>query len=265
MYHGTRLTYLIFALCFLIGLVMLPSLAEKISYSVNKGAEKAMREEALAFLKEFPIKEKIIPWVVKAVGPSVVGIKVQRNGQISLGSGVIVDKKGDIITNFHVLGDSQSTIEAIEIHFSDDRIISSGISLVGCSPENDLALLRIETLDLTAIGWGDSDQMEVGEEVLAIGNPYGLEHTVTSGILSAKKRYNASNMSKIVVQEFLQTDAPINPGNSGGALVNIRGELVGINTAIVGESYLGIGFAIPSNYVRKVYQELLKQEGRITP
>lgn len=269
MQQGTRLGYLIFALCFLTGLILLPSMAQRISYSINKGAEQAKREEAALLLKQFPPGGSRIPSIVKLASPSVVGIKIfnSEDGLLGLGSGVILDNEGFLITNYHVLGDEETGFaESVEIQLSDNKIIDSGIELVGYDGEKDLVLLRmtVGVEKLKPIKWGDSDKLEVGEDVLALGNPYGLEHTVTAGIVSATKRYQIDPLSetkmgahvKLPTQEYLQTDAPINPGSSGGALINVRGELIGINTMIYGDAYQGISFAIPSNVVKKFYTEM---------
>lgn len=173
------------------------------------------------------------------------------------GSGVIVDKEGYILTNYHVIAGANE----INIRFSDGRKIG-GVRLVGFDRTTDLAVLKIETMNLEVMPWGDSDATQVGEPVLAIGNPFGLSHTVTQGIISAKERYNAIPDSRMV-QEFLQTDAAINPGNSGGPLVNTQGELIGINTAIYGETYQGIGFAIPSVLAKNVYEQIRKSQGEL--
>jgi serine protease Do len=180
------------------------------------------------------------------------GIPRERR-QSSLGSGVIVDPAGYIITNNHVIANA----DEIKIVMSDKREFSGKV--VGTDPKTDLAVLRIENgnKDLPTIKWGDSDKLEVGEYVLAIGNPFGLNQTVTMGIVSAVGR---ANVGIADYEDFIQTDAAINPGNSGGAMVNARGELVGINTAIFSRSggYMGIGFAVPSNMVRNVMDSLIE-------
>lgn len=253
-----RLAYLVFALCFLIGLILLPSLAERISFSITKGTENAKREEALRFLKEFPEAENRIPWIVKAVSPSVVAINTSLHNGPGLATGVIIDgQNGYIITNFHVICDGYQLVDGVEICLSDGRKQSNGIQLTGFDEQHDLAVLKVDMTDLKAIPWGDSDALSVGETILAIGNPYGLTHTVTQGIVSAKERLHTMP-NGTVVQEFLQTDAAINPGNSGGPLINVRGELVGINTAIFGDRYQGISFAIPVNLVKEVYQKIIR-------
>lgn len=175
--------------------------------------------------------------------------------QSGLGSGVIVDKDGYILTNNHVIKDA----DEIKVKLSDQREFKGKI--VGTDPKTDLAVIKIDSNNLPAIKLGDSDELKVGETVLAIGNPFGLSHTVTMGIVSAKGR---ANVGIADYEDFIQTDAAINPGNSGGALVNIKGELVGINTAIFSTSggYQGIGFAIPSN-MAKVVMESLIEKGKV--
>lgn len=175
----------------------------------------------------------------------------------SLGSGVIVRRDGLILTNNHVIAGASR----ISVTLADGRRFSDA-QVVGTDPATDLALLRVRANNLPAIKWGDSRVLEVGEWVLAIGNPYGLSQTVTAGIVSAKGR---RDVGISVYEDFIQTDAAINPGNSGGALVNIRGELVGINTAILSQSggNVGIGFAIPSHEARRV-MELLLRDGKVS-
>ncbi len=168
----------------------------------------------------------------------------------ALGSGVIVSKDGYILTNNHVVKDA----EEIKIKLYDRRVFDGKV--IGTDPKTDLAVIKIDAKDLPAIKIGDSDRLKVGEVVLAIGNPFGLSHTITMGIVSAKGR---SHVGITDYEDFIQTDAAINPGNSGGALVNIDGELVGINTAIFSTSggYMGIGFAIPSNMAKAVMNSII--------
>lgn len=174
----------------------------------------------------------------------------------SLGSGVIVSSDGYIITNFHVVEKS----EEIKVTLYDKQNYAGKI--VGSDPKTDIAVIKIPVKNLQAIKWGDSDTLEVGEFVLAFGNPYGLSHTVTMGIISALGR---ASVGIADYEDFIQTDAAINPGNSGGPLVNIKGELIGINTAIFSKTggYQGIGFAVPSNMAKSVMPQLIK-EGRVT-
>jgi serine protease Do len=167
-----------------------------------------------------------------------------------MGSGVIVEANGLIVTNNHVVAKS----DEIKVFLSDKREFKA--KLVGTDAKTDIAVLRIEAEHLPVIAWADSDKLEVGEFVLAVGNPFGLTQTVTLGIVSALGR--AAGIAEY--EDFIQTDAAINPGNSGGALVNTNGELVGINTAIFSQSggNMGIGFAVPSNLARSVVDQLVK-------
>jgi len=171
---------------------------------------------------------------------------------LSLGSGVIISGDGYVITNNHVVGEN---VSEIRIALPDKRDIRGKV--VGIDPMTDIALLKIGITGLPVIPWGDSAQLKVGEWVLAIGSPFQLSQTVTAGIVSATGR---ANMGFAQYEDFIQTDAAINPGNSGGALINTRGELVGINTGIYTESggYQGIGFAVPSNLARRVVDDLLR-------
>ncbi len=174
----------------------------------------------------------------------------------SLGSGVIVSRDGYIITNNHVVEQA----EEIKVTLFDKRMFRAQVT--GTDPKTDVAIVKIDAEDLPSVIWGDSDTLQVGEFVLAIGNPYGLSHTVTMGIISAVGR---ASVGIADYEDFIQTDAAINPGNSGGPLVNIKGELIGINTAIFSRSggYQGIGFAVPSNMAKLVMEQLVK-EGKVT-
>ena len=183
----------------------------------------------------------------------------RRGVQSSLGSGVVVTPDGYILTNNHVITGEGGRINVrslpeITIALADKRELRAEI--VGVDPPTDLALLKVDAKGLPTIPWGDSSKLKVAEWVLAIGNPYQLDQTVTLGIVSAVgRRVGISDY-----EDFIQTDAAINPGNSGGALVNQRGELVGVNTAIYSQSggYQGIGFAVPSNLARRVMNELIQ-------
>jgi len=174
-----------------------------------------------------------------------------RRRQTSAGSGVIVDAdEGSIITNFHVIKGA----DEIQVSLVDGRTFEA--ELVGGDPEVDIAVLKINADDLTAVSLSDSDSLRVGDFVVAIGNPFGLGQTITTGVVSALGR---SGLGIEGYEDFIQTDASINPGNSGGALVNLRGELVGINTAIIapGGGNVGIGFAIPINMARASAMQIL--------
>ncbi len=170
---------------------------------------------------------------------------------VGLGSGVIVSSNGYIITNYHVIKEA----DEIKVLMPDKKEYVGKV--IGSDPKTEISVVKIEAHGLPTVSWGNSDLLEVGDLVLAVGNPYGLNQTVTMGIVSALGR---ANVGIADYEDFIQTDAAINPGNSGGALVNARGELVGINTAIYSTSggYQGIGFAIPSNMVKSVMDSLIK-------
>ena len=172
-----------------------------------------------------------------------------RRRQQGMGSGVIVNPDGYIVTNNHVVAEG----DEIQVVLGDQRKFEA--KLIGTDPKTDLAIVKIEASGLPFLSWGDSSMLEVGEMVVAVGNPFGLNQTVTMGIISAVGR---AGVGLADYEDFIQTDAAINPGNSGGALVNLRGELIGINTAIFTRSggYMGIGFAIPSNMAKGVARSL---------
>jgi Do/DeqQ family serine protease len=171
--------------------------------------------------------------------------------QKSLGSGVIADSEGHILTNNHVV----EAADQIEVALNDGRRMIAHV--VGSDPETDLAVLRIDAKNLVPITWGRADTLQIGDFLLAIGNPFGVGQTVTMGIVSALGR---SNLGINVLESFIQTDAAINPGNSGGALVDSNGYLVGINSAIYSKNggSLGIGFAIPENIARQVMEQIVQ-------
>jgi Do/DeqQ family serine protease len=176
----------------------------------------------------------------------------QSEPQIAAGSGVIVDaKNGYVMTNAHVVKDAREVLVTLK----DNRRLPA--KLVGADPGTDIAVVRVEPKNLVDVRFGDSDALQVGDFVIAIGNPFGLGQTATSGLVSALGR---SGLSMEGYEHFIQTDASINPGNSGGALVNLRGELVGINTAIIGPAggNVGIGFAVPVVMARAVMEQLVK-------
>lgn len=190
-------------------------------------------------------------------GPGAGGRELQQHGQGS-GSGVIVSANGYIVTNNHVIQDANE----IEVVLNDNSKYTA--TVVGTDPSTDIAVLKIEAKNLSAIPLGNSDDMRVGEWVLAVGNPFNLTSTVTAGIVSAKARNinllsDRSKTDVVPIESFIQTDAAVNPGNSGGALVNTQGELIGINTAIASQtgSYSGYSFAVPVNLVQKVMSDLI--------
>jgi serine protease Do len=183
-------------------------------------------------------------------GDDLFGSRDRRS--LSLGSGVVISSDGYVVTNNHVVGENMS---AIKVALPDKREVRG--RLIGTDPATDIALIKLNASGLPVVPWGDSSRLQIGEWVLAIGSPFQLSATVTAGIVSATGR---TNVGFADYEDFVQTDAAINPGNSGGALINIRGELVGINTGIFSQSggYQGIGFAVPSNLARHVIDDLLK-------
>jgi serine protease Do len=210
--------------------------------------------------------------IVKAADPSVVTINTvgedvevspffrQRRRQVThgLGTGFVFDKTGIILTNNHVVENST----AIQVKLTDQRTFPAKV--VGTDPVTDIAVVRIEAKDLRPMPLGDSDSAEVGDWAVAIGNPFGLSHTVSAGIISAKGRTNQDvQLDPAGYYDFIQTDASINPGNSGGPLLNLRGEVIGINSAIRGGGAQGIGFAIPINMVKQLLPMLLR-DGHVT-
>ena len=195
--------------------------------------------------------------VAKRVEPSVVSITRPSGKNLDgQGSGVIVDKSGYIITNFHVV----NGVNTVQVRLSDRRVTEAEV--VGSDAMTDIAVLKIDLDNLIPASWGNSDKLEVGDLVWALGSPYGLDRSLTFGIVSAKARRSGSFISSSPYQEYLQTDAAVNPGNSGGPLVNIEGQVVGINAAIFGPAYQGISFSIPSAIAKERYEEL-KAKGHI--
>lgn len=258
----------------MVGMLILPALCPPVCV----GSEKDMRQssDVLSMIGQATAE------IAATVRPAVVNISTMRTVKIkggvnpffddpffrrffgdqfraprerktaSLGSGVIVDPKGFILTANHVIQGA----DEIKVTLSDKREFKGNI--IGIDAMTDIGIIKIEADKLPTITWGDSDKLRVGETVLAIGSPYGLSQTVTMGIVSAVGR---ANVGIADYEDFIQTDAAINPGNSGGALVNVRGELVGINTAIFSTSggYQGIGFAIPTNMAKSVMNSLISK------
>lgn len=204
--------------------------------------------------------------VARKVGPAVVMISTLQERVVGgffaygpivqrsegLGSGVIIDKEGYVLTNAHVIEDATT----IGVVLTDGREFEAKV--VGSDPYTDLAVLKIDGKDLPVAEFGDSDKVAVGQLAVAIGNPFGFDHTVTAGVISALGRsLERSDYQGLILENLIQTDAPINPGNSGGALLDENGKVIGINTAII-EQAQGIGFAIPSNIARSVADQLIK-------
>ena len=247
-----------------------PRFVEEVQYAITRGRQRAEHESASRELQKGPLEElsTTSQLVFQRVGPSVVHLNIETKsaGQTpqhelnrfyrehaGQGSGVIVDAAGYIVTNNHVVRDA----EQIRVGLSDGRSLAG--KLIGTDEETDLAVIKIDAEKLLAAEWGESDNAQVGALVWAVGSPFGLQSTVTSGIVSAKHR---AGMAGTPYQDFLQTDCAVNPGSSGGPLIDTQGRIVGINTAIVGESYQGVSFAIPSHVAREVY-ERIRLQGKI--
>jgi serine protease Do len=245
-----------YVLLFLFALVLVsPYLVGKFIYQATYNELRAGYDVATTGLETLKPRlndlELASRLVGKRVEPSVVSIhRPGRRGLTGQGSGVIVDKAGYIVTNSHVIEGARG----VEVRLSDRRTFEAAV--VGSDPMMDIAVLKIEAPNLIAAEWGDSDELQVGDLVWALGSPYGLDRSLTFGIVSAKARRSGSHVGASVYQEYLQTDAAVNPGNSGGPLVNIEGQVVGINAAIFGNAYQGISFAIPSALAKARYEEL---------
>jgi len=273
---------LFFLLATLVVVIATPYLVERVQYAMARGKLRARADvaaEELAKLSEtaglvsLSDTSRVFNLVAKTIEPCVVHIDVEQlsganpdemvlmmpgRGQPMMhgqGSGFIVDPQGYIITNRHVVQNATD----MRVNLADGRSISD-VVLVGDDELTDLAVLKINADHLTTAAWGDSDDLDVGDWVLAVGNPYGLDRTVTCGIVSATQRRKIGHTSSY--QDFLQTDAAVNPGNSGGPLVNLHGKVIGVTTAIVGRSYQGISFAIPSEIARHSYEQIIKH-GRV--
>ena len=279
---GSALSRLLCVFAVLMGLFglryLVPYFVEQIQYAATRGRQRAEVEIAAEGLQKLLLADLSTAYqlVSKRVGPSVVHINTVQTATVNeprdefghlfgspgqfrargQGSGVIVSDAGFVVTNYHVIRGATE----IKVALSDGRSMRGRPEqmVVGVDPLTDIAVLKINADGLIAAKWGSSDQLEVGALVWAIGSPFGLDRTITAGILSAKNRPGLAGP----LQQFLQTDAAVNPGNSGGPLVDAHGHVVGINTAIVGQSYQGISFSIPSSIARDVY-ERLKENGRV--
>ena len=217
--------------------------AESVDFTT--GADKAVH--SVVHVKNVSVRTVYDPFASFFYGQS----GSQQQEQIGTGSGVIVSEDGYIVTNNHVIQDATE----LEVTLNNNKAYKA--KLIGTDSKMDIALLKIDADEkLPYATFGDSDNLKVGEWVLAVGNPYNLTSTVTAGIVSAKAR----DLSNNGIQSFIQTDAAVNPGNSGGALVNTRGELIGINTMISSQtgSYVGYSFAVPSNLTRKIVEDLME-------
>jgi len=249
-----RLRSLFWVFGLLLAVLVAPSVVERIQYASTAAKERAHYDVARELKQEFSLNSMsdASRLLAKYVGPSVVNIHTHGPNGGGQGSGVIVDAEGYILTNYHVVKD----VRSVDLQLSNGR---QGVAtVIGADPLVDLAVLKTEMGDLIAAEWGDSDALDVGEMVWAVGSPFGLQRSITFGIVSAKERRGIPSQRASIYQEFLQTDAAVNPGNSGGPLVNVDGQIVGINTAIIGHSYQGISFSIPSSIARESYEQLRK-------
>lgn len=245
-----------------------PGIVQRYEYAATKGKIQAEYETASIALRDQPLRDLSIAYqmVAGVIRPSVVHIDTGSSDVIvdphtqnqyrydseGQGSGVIMSEDGHILTNEHVVANA----ETINVTLSDRRTFPAVI--VGLDKQTDLALLKINATDLKPAQWGSSDDLNVGSLVWAVGSPFGLEQSITSGIISAKHRRTRENP----YQDLLQSDAAVNPGNSGGPLVDSHGRVIGINTSIVGPAYQGISFSVPSTVARDIY-ERLKVDNRV--
>ena len=281
---------LIVVLVLLVALrTMLPSMLEFSRYAWHRGELRAEYEMAGQQLERVSWEglNHVSQTVAKRISPSVVHITMSmeredtdpsleemvrsapRRSKVGQGSGIIVDNRGYILTNFHVLDDGSQ----INVILADERTCVA--ELIGFDKLTDLAVLKINASDLFPICWGDSDKLEIGSPVWAVGSPFGLTGSVTFGILSSKHRLDLSGTSyedpirnplarggkpkaSPRYSDLMQSDVAVNPGNSGGPLVNGVGEMIGVNTAIIGESYRGVSFSIPSNIAKSVFTQILE-------
>lgn len=267
-----KLTWLLAFLGVLLAVsYLVPFIAEQTQYAITRGQQRAEHDFAKEHIGESPLDDlsRAYQKVSQIVGPSVVHIstlgmeaspirtlstrprsRIPTEGQ---GSGIIIESSGFILTNYHVIRDSTQ----IDVSLADGRKVRA--RKIGHDAATDLAVLQIKADKLVPATWGDSEQTQTGALVWAVGSPFGLERSITSGILSAKHR---AGRAGTLHQDFLQTDAAVNPGNSGGPLVDNSGRVIGVNTAIVGDAFQGISFAIPSQVAREVYNRV-KTEGTL--
>ena len=282
--YSTLLSLMIVLLVIVAVRVTVPPLVESLRYSWYHGQLRAEYEVSGHQLQNVSLNSlsEASELVSRRVGPSVVHINllevhdntnqrwlfgggdesVEMMGQ---GSGIVLDKAGHILTNHHVIDGAGR----IEVSLSDGRRLAA--HELGRDPFTDLAVIKVEADGLMPVDWGDSNRVDVGSPVWAVGSPFGLERTVTFGILSGKhridlkgtRRWDNRDERETMYSDLMQSDVAVNPGNSGGPLVNSAGQIIGINTAIVGETYIGISFAIPSNVARRVAEGLIK-EGEVS-
>ena len=230
-----------------------PRLVEEYHYAAAIGKARGEYAHAVQQLDQAPLTEVSMAYqmVAQRIRPSVVSVKAFKSKEVGFGSGVILTADGYIMSNAHVIKDSRK----FQVELYDRRQVTA--ELVGVDNESDLAVLKIEADNLIPAVWGDSDSIEVGSMVWAIGSPYEFTQTITSGILSGKNRRGDINHKK---QTLLQTDAAVNPGNSGGPLVDTQGKVIGINTSIFGKTFQGISFAVPSSTAEFVFEQLVANQ-----
>ncbi|MCA9186952.1 MAG: trypsin-like peptidase domain-containing protein, partial [Planctomycetales bacterium] len=245
--------------------IAVPRLVEQTFYAATRGRQRAESEAAARLLSDVNASRlsQGSQLVSARVAPSVVQVVTERAApewvdeddldEVAIpqgtdhGSGIVMDGDGYILTNYHVIEDASRC----QVLLADGRQLPGVV--IGYDALSDLAVIRVKASNLIPVVWGDSDELEVGSLVWAVGSPYGLDHSVTMGIVSAKHRAGKAGN---VFQDFLQTDAAVNPGNSGGPLVDAQGRVVGVNSMILGYAYQGISFAIPSNLALPVYEKL---------
>lgn len=238
---------------FLVLWVVGPRLVQEYYYAAELGRARAEYDNAVGQLQASPLDNVSMAYqlVAQRIRPSVVSIEtIKDDNAKSIGSGVIFSEDGYIVTNAHVA----KNCRRLSVELYNHRIYEG--QLVGLDPTSDLAVLKINAPDLIPAEWGDSESIDVGSMVWAIGSPFRLKQTITSGVLSGKDRPGDVKHRK---QSLLQTDAAVNPGNSGGPLVDIQGKVIGINLSILGERFQGISFAVPSSTAKFVYQQLVDQ------
>ncbi|MEQ8849622.1 trypsin-like peptidase domain-containing protein [Botrimarina sp.] len=269
---ANRIRKLLVIGCVLACLAAAPFVARVVAYQVRRGQEVASYEVAKVALREYAPQlrafEETSRMVAKATSPAVVrilrpsftpdGVSGMPPGMMleGQGSGFVVDKEGYVITNNHVVEGAQRLL----VEFTNGE--QSDASIVGRDPPTDLAVLKIDGGDLPTLEWADSDDLQMGDLVWAVGSPFGLENTISFGIVSSTSRRSGSGLTRYPYQEFFQSDAAVNPGNSGGPMVNMEGKVVGVNTMIVGEFFRGVSFSIPSNLAKEKYEQL-REKGYI--
>ncbi|MBX3422121.1 MAG: trypsin-like peptidase domain-containing protein [Pirellulaceae bacterium] len=267
--------------------LVVPTLVEDIRYRWYRGQLRAEHELSSERLQNVSLDSltDVSQMVSRRLGPSVVRINTLRDQQAlgqyerflgssnpalryeGQGSGFVIDAEGLILTNYHVIAGAEqrnlAQVNKIEATLADGRQLAAEI--VGVDPKTDLAVLKVAATDLIAVEWGDSDTVVIGTPVWAVGSPYGLQQTITFGIISGKHRIDLSGTRyqdvlspEPAYGDLMQSDVAVNPGNSGGPLVNAVGQVVGVNAAILGESYRGISFSIPSRVARRVVNHLIE-------